>query len=58
MASCIEEVSGERVIRLDEEHDLAATCETTFVEPAFAFLCMRRDREGDQQRAELNGMFE
>jgi hypothetical protein len=41
------------VVTLDEENHPTAAGQIAFVEPALAFLCEARDREGDQKRADL-----
>jgi len=53
MPGRIEDVGRECVVALNEEDDFAAAGKIALVEPAFAFLCGARDRQSDQERADL-----
>ena len=54
MAGDIEDVGRERMVALDEENDAAAAGQISLVKPALAFLREARDRQSDQERADLN----
>jgi len=54
MAGDIEDIRLERVVALDEENDAAAAGQIPLVKAAFAFLCKAWNRQGDQERADLN----